>query len=89
MAGLMLQKERKIVMVLIEQSVETPRSSSIAARSLVGPTSRRPCRHADLEEALNNNAQYPRIPSKVLKGASDEEIADDVVDAVAMLVVGQ
>jgi hypothetical protein len=33
-------------------------------------------------------AQYPRIPSKVMKGASNEEIADDVVDVVAMLVVG-
>jgi hypothetical protein len=38
-------------MVLIERSVETPRSPSIAARSLAGPTSRRPCRRADLEEA--------------------------------------
>jgi hypothetical protein len=74
-------------MVLIKRSVETPRSPSIAARSLAGPTSRRPCRHANLEEALNNNAQYPRIPSKVLKGASNEEIADDVVAVGAMLVV--
>jgi hypothetical protein len=41
-------------MVLIEQSVETPRSPSIAARSLAGPTSRRPCGHADLEEASNH-----------------------------------
>jgi hypothetical protein len=63
-------------MVLIEQSVETLRSPSMVARSLAGPTSRRPCRCADLEEALNNNAQYPRIPSKVLKGASNEEIVD-------------
>jgi hypothetical protein len=31
-----------------------------------------------------NNVQYPRIPSRILKGASDEEIADDVVDVVAM-----
>jgi hypothetical protein len=85
MAGLMLQKEKKNeVMVLIEQSVETPRSPSMAARSLAGPTSRRPCRCADLEEALKNNARYLRIPSKVLKGASNEEITDDVVDAVTM-----
>jgi hypothetical protein len=85
MAGLMLQKEKKNeVMVLIEQSVETPRSPSMAARSLAGPTSRRPCRCADLEEALKNNARYLRIPSKVLKGASNEEITDDVIDAVAM-----
>jgi hypothetical protein len=74
-------------MVLIKRSVETPRSPSIAARSLAGTTSRRPCRHANLEEALNNNAQYPRIPSKVLKGASNEEIADDDVAVGAMLVV--
>jgi hypothetical protein len=64
-------------MVLIDQSVETSKSPSMAARSLAGPTSRRPCRRADLEEALNNNAQYPRIPSKVLKGAPNEEISDD------------
>jgi hypothetical protein len=34
-----------------------------------------------------NNAQYPRIPRKVLEGASNEEIVDDVVAVVAMLVV--
>jgi hypothetical protein len=39
-------------MVLIKRSVETPRSSSIAARSLAGPTLRRSYRRADLEEAL-------------------------------------
>jgi hypothetical protein len=48
----------------------------MAARSLAGLTSRRPCRRADLEEASNNNAQYSRIPSKVLKGESNEEIVD-------------
>jgi hypothetical protein len=58
----------------------------MAARSLAGPTSRRPCRRADVEEALHNNAQYLRIPSKVLKGVSNEEIADGVVVVVAMLV---
>jgi hypothetical protein len=42
------------------------------------PTSKRP---------EINNAQYPRIPSKVLEGASNEEIADDVIVVVAMLVV--
>jgi hypothetical protein len=40
-------------MVLIEQSVETPRSPSIAARSLAGLTSRRPYRRADLKEVSN------------------------------------
>jgi hypothetical protein len=59
----------------------------MVARSLAGPTSRRPCRRTDLGEALNNNAQYPRIPNKVLKCASTEEVADDVVALVAILVV--
>jgi hypothetical protein len=54
MASLMLKREENGVMVLIERSVETPRSPSIAARSLAVPTSRRPCRRADLEEALNH-----------------------------------
>jgi hypothetical protein len=76
-------------MVLIKRSVETPRSPTIAARSLAGPTSRRPCRRADLEEASINNVQYPRIPSKILKGASNEEVVDDVVAKVAMSRVGQ
>jgi hypothetical protein len=61
----------------------------MAAQDLAGLTSRRPCRRADLKEALNNNVQYPRIPIKVLNGASNEEITDDVVDVVAMLVVGR
>jgi hypothetical protein len=74
-------------MVLIERSVETPRSPSMAARSLVGPTSWRPCRRADLGEALNQYVQYPRIPSKVLKGASNEEITNDVVAVLAMCEV--
>jgi hypothetical protein len=56
-------------MVLIERSVETPRSPSIAARSLQGrpqgglvgvPTSKRP---------QINNAQYLGIPSEILKSA--------------------
>jgi hypothetical protein len=42
---------KNLVMVLIERSVETPRSLSIAARSLAGPTSWRPYRRADLKEA--------------------------------------
>jgi hypothetical protein len=44
------------------------------------PTSKRP---------QINNAQYPRIPSKVLKGASHEEIVDDVVAVVAMSGFGR
>jgi hypothetical protein len=41
-------------MVLIEQSVEAPRSPSMATRSLAGLTSKRPCRRANLKEALNH-----------------------------------
>jgi hypothetical protein len=36
-----------------------------------------------------NNVQYPRIPSRILKGASNEEITDDVVDVVVMSGVSQ
>jgi hypothetical protein len=39
------------------------------------PTSKRP---------QINDVQYPRILGKVLKGASHEEVVDDVVDEVAM-----
>jgi hypothetical protein len=42
-----------------------------------------------LERPLNNNAQYSRIPSKVLKGTSNEEVVDYVIAMVAMLVVSQ
>jgi hypothetical protein len=76
-------------MVLIEQSVETPRSPSIAARSLAGPTSRRPCKRADLKETSNHNAQYPRIPIKILKDATYEEVDNDIVAQVAMSEVGR
>jgi hypothetical protein len=77
-------------MVLVERRVEAPRSPSMAARSLAGPTSGRPCRHADLEEASINNAQYPRIPSKVLEGTLHEDVVnDDVVVVVAMSGVGR
>jgi hypothetical protein len=76
-------------MVLIERSVETPRSPGIIAKSLAGPTSRRPCKRANLEEASINNAQYPRIPSKVLKGMSNEEIVDYIIAEVAMFGFGR
>jgi hypothetical protein len=43
-----------------------------------------------LERPQINNAQYPRIPSKVLKGASNEEVVnDDVVAVVAMSVASR
>jgi hypothetical protein len=31
-----------------------------------------------------NNARYPRIPSKILKGASREEVFNDVIAEVAI-----
>jgi hypothetical protein len=71
-------------MILSKRSVETPRSPSIPARSLAGPTSRSPCRRADLEKASINNVQYPRIPSKFLKGVLHEEVVNDETD-VAMV----
>jgi hypothetical protein len=44
------------------------------------PTSKRP---------LNNNAQYLRIASNVLKGATYEEVVnDDVIAIIAMFVAG-
>jgi hypothetical protein len=76
-------------MVLIERSVETPRSPSMAARSLAGSTSRRPCRRADLEEASINNVQYLRISVKVVKVVSYEGVINDVVAVVAMSGVGR
>jgi hypothetical protein len=75
-------------MVLIERSVETPRSPSMAARSLVGPTSWRPCRRADLKEASNQQCPVSEDTSKVLKGASNEEVVDYVIAEVAMSGVG-
>jgi hypothetical protein len=78
MAGLMLKKEKKTKSwSLIKRSVETSRSPCIAAKSLAGPTSRRPCRLPDLKEASINNVQYPRIPNMILKGASHEEVVND------------
>jgi hypothetical protein len=44
------------------------------------PTSKRP---------QINNAQYPRIPSKVLKCVSNEEVVEDVVAEVAMSGFGR
>jgi hypothetical protein len=39
----------------------------MAARSLAGPTSRRPCKGADLKRPQLDDVQYPRIPSRILK----------------------
>jgi hypothetical protein len=36
-----------------------------------------------------NNTQYPRIPNKVLKGASNEESIDYVIAEVAMSKFGR
>jgi hypothetical protein len=69
---------------LIEQSVETPRSPSIAARSLAGPTSGRSYRRADLKEASNHQWPVSELPSRILKSESHEEVIDDVVAEVEM-----
>jgi hypothetical protein len=44
------------------------------------PTSKRP---------QFNYAQYPRIPIRILKGVSREEVIDDVVAEVAMSGIGR
>jgi hypothetical protein len=49
----------------------------MAAWSLAGLTSGRPCRRADLEKASINNVQYLRISNKILKGVSHEEVVND------------
>jgi hypothetical protein len=43
------------------------------------PTSKRP---------EIRSVQYPRIPNRILKGALNEEVLDDVVSEVAMSGVG-
>jgi hypothetical protein len=59
---------------LIERNVETPRSPSIAARSLAGPTSRRLAGVPISKKPQIDDVQYLRIPSRILKGASHEEV---------------
>jgi hypothetical protein len=54
-------------MVLIERSVETPRTPSIAARSLVGPIFGRPCRRADLEDPSNQQCPVPEDTQRGLE----------------------
>jgi hypothetical protein len=77
-------------MVLIEQSVETPRSPSIAARSLAGPTSGRPCRRADLKEASNHQCPVSEDTQQDLeKCAIVGEVVDYIVVEVAMSGVGR
>jgi hypothetical protein len=61
----------------------------MVARSLAGPTLRRSCRHADLKEDSINNVQYPRIPSRILKGVSNEEVVDDAVAEVSTMKLGK
>jgi hypothetical protein len=69
-------------MVFIERSVETPRSPSMAARSLAGLTSWRPCRPADLKEASNKLCPVSEDTQHGLGRYVDYIIAE-----VAMLVV--
>jgi hypothetical protein len=64
-------------MVLIERSVETSRSPSITARSLAGPTSGDLVGVPTSKRPQFNDVQYPRIPSRILKDASREEVVND------------
>jgi hypothetical protein len=66
-------------MILIERSVGTLKSPSIAARSLAGPTSTRPSRRATSKRPRINYAQYLRIPSRILKVVLPEEVVNDEV----------
>jgi hypothetical protein len=59
---------------LIERSVETPRSPSIAARSLAGPTSGRPCRRADYKEATTRRYPVSEDTSRIMKHTSHEDV---------------
>jgi hypothetical protein len=36
-----------------------------------------------------DDVQYPRIPSRILKGVSNEEVVDDVVVEVSMMKLGK
>jgi hypothetical protein len=75
-------------MVLIEQSLETPRSPSIAARSLAGPTSRRPCRCVDLEEVSNWRCLVSEDTQQDLKRCVVMKRSSVVVEIVDDEVVG-
>jgi hypothetical protein len=77
-------------MVLIERSVEAPRSPSIAARSLAGPTSGRPYRHADLEEASIRRCPVSEDTQQDLeRSCRIKKVVDHVVAEVAMSGVGR
>jgi hypothetical protein len=59
----------------------------MAARSLAGPTSGRPCRRADLKKRSKIiNGQYLRIPSRILKMASHEEVVNDESHEVVLIL---
>jgi hypothetical protein len=76
-------------MVLIERSVEAPRSPSMAARSLAGPTSRRPCRRANLEEASNQQRPVSEDPQEDLEIHTCWRVVDYVVVKVTTSGVGR
>jgi hypothetical protein len=56
----------------------------MAAKSLAGPTSRRPYRRADLKEVSNQLCPVSEEHSNILKGVSCEEVVNDVVAEVVM-----
>jgi hypothetical protein len=74
-------------MVLIEQSVETPRSLNMAARSLAGPTSRRPCRCADLKEASHRRCPVSEDTTQDFEKALHTKRSSEVVETISDEVV--
>jgi hypothetical protein len=88
MASLMLKKEENLVKVFIEVYRHTGFRAKLQGvwqgrprGGLVGlSTSKR---------SQIDDVQYPRIPSRILKGASHEEVSDDVIPKVAMSGIGR
>jgi hypothetical protein len=69
MAGLMLKKREKTMQVLIERSVETPRSPSIATRSLAEPLEA--CRP---QEGLRTKTpKHPELLGRTIRRAPHRE----------------
>jgi hypothetical protein len=64
-------------MVLIERSVETPRSSSIAARVWQGRPRGGLVGVLTSKRSQINDVQYPRVSNRILKGTSHEEVVND------------
>jgi hypothetical protein len=72
-------------MVLIVRSVETPKSPSIAARTLEVPTSRGLVGVPTSKRPQVDDVQYPRVSNRILKGASYEEVVDNEAQNLLIL----